>query len=90
VGVQGAEQLGLRVAVVAHGGVQLVDALARQHRRDVVDERAGPPRLDVEVRPREAEDDRHLVLAQEHRVGLDAAVGVAERDDHRAAPGAGA
>jgi hypothetical protein len=83
---QRTEELRLGVPVVADGRVQLVAALARQDRGEKGHQRARARRLDVEVAPREAEDDRRLVLLAEHRVGGDPLGRMPQRDDERAAP----
>ena len=63
-----AVELGLPVARVPDRVVQLADGLARHEAAQERDHLARAVGLDEEVRPREAEDDRCLVLGEQHRV----------------------
>ena len=65
-----AVELGLAVLVEPEGGVELADGLLRHERLEERDERRRVLGVHVEVRAREAEDDRGLVLVAED--GVDA------------------
>ncbi len=82
-----AVELGLAVLVEAERGVQLADGLSRHEGLEEGDERRGPRALHVEVRTREAEHDRGLVLVGEDGVHRDSPVAVQEGDDERTASG---
>ena len=85
VGEEGAVELRLAVLVVADRVVELGDGLARHERAEEGDELARSVGVDEEVRAREAEDDRDLVLGQEHGVRRDPAARVGEGDHDRVA-----
>ena len=88
VGEERAVELGLAVLVVADRVVELGDGLLRHERAEEGDELARSVGVDEEVRAREAEDDRGLVLGQEHGVRRHLAARVGEGDHDRVAPSA--
>ena len=81
-----AVELGLAVLVVPERHVELGDRLPREDRLQEPDDPGRRLDVDVEVRAREAEDDRHVVLVEEDRVDHDPAVRVHEGEDEREEP----